>query len=71
MQEEIHLIDLEQQQKEKVSRKLRKQSFCWTPSCKFKIQFSRVLLTPAANLMACPLSGEQIIGMVKALTWII
>ena len=28
MQEEIHLIDIEQQQKKKVSRKLIKQSFC-------------------------------------------
>ena len=28
MQEEIHLIDIEQQQKEKVLRKLIKQSFC-------------------------------------------
>ena len=34
MQEKIHLhvIYIEQQQKEKVSRKLIKQSFCWTPS---------------------------------------
>ena len=40
----IHLNDIKQQQKEKVSRKLIKQSFCWTPSCKFKIQFTHVLL---------------------------
>ena len=44
MQEDIHWIDKEQHQKEKLSRKLIKQSFCWTPSCTFKIQFSRVLL---------------------------
>ena len=28
LQDEIHLINIEQQQKEKVSRKLIKQSFC-------------------------------------------
>ena len=44
IQEEIHLIYIERQQKEKISRKLIKQSSCRTPSCTFKMQSSRVLL---------------------------